>query len=68
MCDGNDNIEHLYIFPSRWFFLLQFEEFSDDIYEKFQNFLNSNLDRLSLQQLEFEIDSAGYPDKYNFCN
>ena len=32
----------------------------------FQHFLNSNLDRLSLQQLEFEMDSAGYPDKYNF--
>ena len=32
----------------------------------FQHFLDSNLDRLSLQKLEFEIDSAGYPDKFNF--
>ena len=32
----------------------------------FQHFLDSNLDRLSHQQLEFEMDSAGYPEKYNF--
>ena len=32
----------------------------------FQHFLNSKLDRLSLQQLECEMDSAGYPDKYTF--
>ena len=32
----------------------------------FQHFLNSKLDRLSLQQLECEMDSAGYSDKYNF--
>ena len=31
----------------------------------FQHFLDSKLDRLYLQQLEFEIDSAGYPDEYN---
>ena len=37
MCDGNDNIEHLYIIPSRWLYLLRFEEFSDEIYENFQN-------------------------------
>ena len=29
MCDVNDNIEHLYTLPSRWLYLLQFEEFSD---------------------------------------
>ena len=34
----------------------------------FQNFLDSKLDRLSLQQLEFEMDSAVYPDNYNFLN
>ena len=34
----------------------------------FQHFLGSNLDRLSLQHLECEMDSAGYPDKYNFFN
>ena len=30
----------------------------------FQHFQNSKLDRLSIQQLECEMDSAGYPDKY----
>ena len=37
MCDGNDNIEHLYILPSIWLYLLQFEDLSDKIYENFQN-------------------------------
>ena len=37
MCDDNDNIEHLYILPSRWLYLLQFKEFSGAIYENFQN-------------------------------
>ena len=32
----------------------------------FQNFLDSKLDILSLQQLEFEMDSTGYPDDYSF--
>ena len=32
----------------------------------FQHFLDSNLDRLSLQQLEFEMDSAWYTDKYKY--
>ena len=36
------------------------------VLNSFQHLLKSNLDRLSLQQLECEIDSAGYPDKYNF--
>ena len=31
----------------------------------FQNFLDSNLDRWYLQQLEFEMDSYRYPDMYN---
>ena len=52
MCDGNDNIEHLYTLPSKCLFLLQFEEFSNAIYEKFQNasctpikfFVEENLD------------------------
>ena len=34
----------------------------------FQNLLNSKLDRLSLQQLECEMDRTDYPDKYNFLN
>ena len=29
-------------------------------------FLNSKLDRLSLQQLEYEMDSTEYPDDHNF--
>ena len=32
----------------------------------FQHFLDLKLDRLSLQQLECEIDSTGYPDDHNF--
>ena len=32
----------------------------------FQEFLNSKLDRLSLQQLEYEMDFTDYLDKYNF--
>ena len=36
-CDGNDNIEQLYILPSRWLFLLKFDNFGDAIHEKFQN-------------------------------
>ena len=31
-----------------------------------RRFLDSKLDRLSLQQLECEIDSTGYPDDHNF--
>ena len=31
-----------------------------------RGFLNSTLDRLSLQQLECEMDSTGYPDQHNF--
>ena len=34
----------------------------------FLNLLNSELDRLSLQQLECEMDCTVYPDKYNFLN
>ena len=32
----------------------------------FQKLLNSKLDRLSLQQLECEMDRNDYPGKYNF--
>ena len=32
----------------------------------FQQFSNSKLDRLSLQQLDCEMDCIDYPDKYNF--
>ena len=32
----------------------------------FQHLLDSKLDRLSLQQPGFEMDSTGYPDDYNF--
>ena len=34
---GNDNIEHLYMLPSRWLYLLKFDNFGDAIHEKFQN-------------------------------
>ena len=52
MCDGNDNIEHLYILPLRWLFLLHYERIGDAIYEKFKNarctpikfFVEENLD------------------------
>ena len=37
-CDGNDNIEQLYILPSRWLFLLKFDKVGDTIYEHFQNY------------------------------
>ena len=32
----------------------------------FQHFLDSKLDRLSVQQFECEMDSTGYPDDHNF--
>ena len=31
-----------------------------------RGFLNQKLDRLSLQQLEYEMDFTGYPDDHNF--
>ena len=34
----------------------------------FQQMLNPKLDRLSLQQLEYEMDFTDYPEKYNFLN
>ena len=37
MCGGDDNIEHLYILPSIWLYLLQFEEIGEEIYEHLQN-------------------------------
>ena len=52
ICDGDDNIEQLYILPSRWLFLLQYEKIGDAIHENFQNvsctpikfFVEENLD------------------------
>ena len=35
-CD-NENYEHLYIFPSRWLWSLQFETIGEEIYENLQN-------------------------------
>ena len=32
----------------------------------FQQMINPKLDRLYLQQLEYEMDYTEYPDKYNF--
>ena len=34
----------------------------------FQQFLNSKLDRLSLQQLDCDMNFSDYPDKYKFLN
>ena len=36
-CDGSNNIEQLYIFPSRWLFLLKYDKIGDTIHKKFQN-------------------------------
>ena len=36
------------------------------VLNSFQHFLDSKLDRLSIQQIDFEMDSAGYPDNYNY--
>ena len=36
-CNGSDNIEQLYLLPSRWLFLLKFDNFGDAIHENFQN-------------------------------
>ena len=38
------------------------------VLRSFQQFLNSKLDRLSPQQLEYEMNFTDYPDKYNFFN
>ena len=35
------------------------------VFAPFCLFLDSKLDRLSLQQLECEMDSTGYPDDHN---
>ena len=37
MCDGSDNIEYLYILPSRWLFLIKYYKIGDAIHENFQN-------------------------------
>ena len=36
-CVGIDNIEHLYIFPSRWLFLLKYDIIGDAIHENVQS-------------------------------
>ena len=36
-CGGDENLEHLYIFPSQWIDLLKYESISDKIYENLQN-------------------------------
>ena len=36
---GNELYEHLYILPSRWLYLLQFEEIGEEIYEHLQKFV-----------------------------
>ena len=34
---GNEHYEHLYILPSRWLYLPQFEKIGEEIYENLQN-------------------------------
>ena len=36
-CGGDENYEHLYIFPSKWIDLLKYESISDKTYENLQN-------------------------------
>ena len=36
-CNDSNNIEQLYILPSRWLFLLKFDKIGDAIHENFQN-------------------------------
>ena len=40
--------------------------FPKSVLAPFRLFLDSKLDRLYLQQLEYEMDSTGYPDYHNF--
>ena len=42
-CDGSNNIEQLYILPSRWLFLFQFDNFGDAIHEIFQKCIGVQL-------------------------
>ena len=37
MCNGDENIEHLYSLPSQWINLLKYESISDKIYENLKN-------------------------------
>ena len=37
MCNGDKNIEHLYLLPSQWINLLKYESTTDEIYENLQN-------------------------------
>ena len=37
MCNGDKNIEHLYLLPSQWINLLKYESISDKIYENLKN-------------------------------
>ena len=36
-CGCDENLEHLYILPSQWIYLLKYESISDKIYENLQN-------------------------------
>ena len=42
--------------------------FPNFVLAPFCRFLDSELDRLSLQQLECEMDSTGYPDDQNYLD
>ena len=36
-CGGSDNIEHCYMLPSRWKYLLEYDKIGDKIRANFQN-------------------------------
>ena len=54
--DGSDNIEQLYILPSRWLFLLKFDKIGDAIHGNFQN-----ASCIPMQFLFRKIQTVGIP-------
>ena len=76
MCGGENNIEHLYILPSQWIALLKYEDFSDGIYDNFQNasctpikfFVEENFDSWHhLQSFYLAALIQKYRGKYPFA-
>ena len=62
-CDVSDNIEQLYILPSRWLFLLNFFKIGDAINENFQN--------ASCTPIQFFVElnlDSWHPKTYGPCN
>ena len=62
-CGGNNNIEQLYILPSRWLFLLKFDNFGDAIHEYIQN--------ASCTPMQFFVEEnlvSWHPKNHSPCN